>query len=181
VLTLQTTGRTEAVWEKTQGLRWHLVLPHYRDGYLGSFGDPHTHTRNCFLDEIGAVCGQLPKAKGLSAGGCFTATSFRKRDAVDLLPGFRRRLIQRVFFYRALLIEVNFLPRRSGPCSLRGHRDATCDYPVMFGTLYIFNHLLGARVKLIGDITYNPGPIPRIDFESREGLSMALNFTPLPR
>ncbi|MFH7618004.1 microcin ABC transporter permease, partial [Pseudomonas syringae pv. tagetis] len=39
-------------------------------------------------------------------------------------------------------------------------------YPVVFGTLFIFN-LLGLVVKLIGDITYTLVE-PRIDFESRK-------------
>ena len=40
------------------------------------------------------------------------------------------------------------------------------DYPVMFGTLYIFT-LLGLVLKLISDLTYMLVD-PRIDFESRE-------------
>ena len=40
------------------------------------------------------------------------------------------------------------------------------DYPVMFGTLYIFT-LLGLVMGIIGDITYTIVD-PRIDFESRE-------------
>ncbi|MNY83229.1 Inner membrane ABC transporter permease protein YejB [compost metagenome] len=41
------------------------------------------------------------------------------------------------------------------------------DYPVVFGTLFIFT-LLGLVVKLIGDLTYTLVD-PRIDFENREG------------
>jgi microcin C transport system permease protein len=41
------------------------------------------------------------------------------------------------------------------------------DYPVIFGTLYIFT-LMGLVLKLISDITYVLVD-PRIDFESREG------------
>ena len=40
------------------------------------------------------------------------------------------------------------------------------DYPVMFGTLYMFT-LLGLLLQLIGDLTYMLVD-PRIDFESRE-------------
>ena len=40
------------------------------------------------------------------------------------------------------------------------------DYPVIFGTLYIFT-LIGLLMKLISDITYVLVD-PRIDFESRE-------------
>ena len=40
------------------------------------------------------------------------------------------------------------------------------DYPVVFGSLYIFT-LLGITIKLISDLTYVMID-PRIDFESRE-------------
>jgi microcin C transport system permease protein len=40
------------------------------------------------------------------------------------------------------------------------------DYPVMFGTLYIFT-LIGLLMKIISDITYTVVD-PRIDFETRE-------------
>jgi microcin C transport system permease protein len=40
------------------------------------------------------------------------------------------------------------------------------DYPVVFGTLFIFT-LVGLLVKLIGDLSYTLVD-PRIDFESRE-------------
>jgi len=40
------------------------------------------------------------------------------------------------------------------------------DYPVIFGTLYIFT-LVGLLLKLISDITYTLVD-PRIDFASRE-------------
>jgi microcin C transport system permease protein len=40
------------------------------------------------------------------------------------------------------------------------------DYPVMFGTLYVFT-LMGLILKLISDLTY-VFIDPRIDFSSRE-------------
>jgi microcin C transport system permease protein len=40
------------------------------------------------------------------------------------------------------------------------------DYPVIFGTLYIFT-LIGLLMKLISDLMY-VAVDPRIDFESRE-------------
>ena len=40
------------------------------------------------------------------------------------------------------------------------------DYPVVFGTLYIFS-LMGLVVSLISDLTYM-WIDPRIDFEARE-------------
>ena len=42
----------------------------------------------------------------------------------------------------------------------------TRDYPIMFGTLFVFT-LIGLVLQLIGDITYTLID-PRIDFESRD-------------
>ena len=42
----------------------------------------------------------------------------------------------------------------------------TRDYPVMFGTLFIFT-LLGLVMGIIGDVMYHLVD-PRIDFETRE-------------
>ena len=40
------------------------------------------------------------------------------------------------------------------------------DYPVMFGTLYIFT-LLGLLMQIVGDMLYTVVD-PRIDFEARD-------------
>src|SRR5690606_14014666 len=83
-----------------------------------------------------------------------------------IIAGFPAALIS-VFFTGALLIEVIFSLDGLG---LLGFEAAiNRDYPLMFGTLYIFT-LLGPVVTLIGDIAYTLVD-PRIDFESREGLA----------
>jgi len=70
-----------------------------------------------------------------------------------------------LFFTGSLLIEVIFSLDGLG---LLGFEAAlNRDYPVIFGTLYIFT-LMGLVLKLISDITYVLVD-PRIDFESREG------------
>jgi microcin C transport system permease protein len=70
-----------------------------------------------------------------------------------------------LFFTGALLIEVIFSLDGLG---LLGFEAAlNRDYPVIFGTLFIFT-LMGLLLKLISDITYVLVD-PRIDFESREG------------
>src|SRR3990167_1691024 len=70
-----------------------------------------------------------------------------------------------IFFTGSLLIEVIFSLDGLGLMSFEAAINR--DYPVVFGTLFIFT-LLGLVVKLIGDITYTLVD-PRIDFESREG------------
>ena len=77
------------------------------------------------------------------------------------MPG----LLMALFFSGSLLIEVIFSLDGLG---LLGFESAlNRDYPVMFGTLYIFT-LMGLFLKLLSDITYVMVD-PRIDFESREG------------
>ena len=68
-----------------------------------------------------------------------------------------------ILFTSALLIETIFSLDGLG---LLGFEAAiNRDYPVMFGTLYVFT-LIGLIMQLIGDIAYTVID-PRIDFESR--------------
>ena len=69
-----------------------------------------------------------------------------------------------LFFTGSLLIEVIFSLDGLGLLGFEAVIDR--DYPIMFGTLYMFT-LLGLILHLIGDITYMLID-PRIDFESRE-------------
>lgn len=149
-------------WEKTKDYAWHMVLP-ITAMVIGSFATLTMLTKNCFLDEIGKQYVVTAKAKGLSAGRVLYGHVFRNAMLL-IIAGFPSALIS-VFFTGALLIEVIFSLDGLG---LLGFEAAiNRDYPVMFGTLYIFT-LLGLVVKLIGDITYTLVD-PRIDFENREG------------
>ena len=68
------------------------------------------------------------------------------------------------FFSGSLLIETIFSLDGLGLLSFESVINR--DYPVMFGTLYMFT-LLGLVLNLIGDLTY-VAVDPRIDFERRE-------------
>ena len=69
-----------------------------------------------------------------------------------------------VLFTGALLTEVIFSLDGLG---LLGFEAAlTRDYPVMFGTLFMFT-LLGLILGIIGDLMYHLVD-PRIDFETRD-------------
>jgi microcin C transport system permease protein len=149
-------------WGKIKDYLWHLVLP-ITAMVIGSFATLTMLTKNCFLDEIGKQYVTTARAKGLSEGRVLYGHVFRNAMLL-IIAGFPSALIS-VFFTGALLIEVIFSLDGLG---LLGFEAAiNRDYPVMFGTLYIFT-LLGLVVKLIGDITYTLVD-PRIDFESREG------------
>jgi microcin C transport system permease protein len=68
-----------------------------------------------------------------------------------------------IFFTGSLLIEVIFSLDGLG---LLGFESVLSrDYPVIFGTLYIFT-LISLLLALVSDITYTLVD-PRIDFESR--------------
>lgn len=66
-----------------------------------------------------------------------------------------------MFFTGSLLIEVMFSLNGLG---LLGYEATVSrDYPVMFGTLYIFT-LIGLLLNIVSDISYTLVD-PRIDFE----------------
>jgi microcin C transport system permease protein len=80
-----------------------------------------------------------------------------------VIAGFPAAFIG-ILFTGSVLIEVIFSLDGLG---LLGFEAAVNrDYPVMFGTLYIFT-LLGLFLGLIGDLSYMLVD-PRIDFEGRE-------------
>jgi microcin C transport system permease protein len=69
-----------------------------------------------------------------------------------------------MLFTGALLIEVIFSLDGLGLLGYQATLDR--DYPVIFGTLYIFS-LIGLILNLISDLTYHLVD-PRIDFEARQ-------------
>ena len=79
-----------------------------------------------------------------------------------VVSGFPSAFIN-ILFTSSLLIEVIFSLDGLG---LLGFEAALGrDYPVVFGSLYIFT-LLGLTIKLVSDLTYVMID-PRIDFEAR--------------
>lgn len=69
-----------------------------------------------------------------------------------------------IFFTGSLLIEVIFSLNGLGLLGFEAVMQR--DYPVIFGTLYLYT-LIGLVLKLISDLTY-VWVDPRIDFETRE-------------
>jgi len=79
-----------------------------------------------------------------------------------IIAGFPAAFIG-ILFSQALLVEIIFSLDGLG---LLGFESAIRrDYPVMFGTLYIFT-LLGLLMQIVGDVMYTLVD-PRIDFEAR--------------
>lgn len=139
---------------------WHLVLP-VTAMVIGGFASLTMLTKNSFLDEIRKAYVLTARAKGLSERQTLYRHVFRNAMLI-VIAGFPSALLK-ILFTSALLIEVIFSLDGLG---LLGFEAAISrDYPVMFGTLFIFT-LLGLVFGLIGDIVYVLVD-PRINFEKR--------------
>lgn len=139
---------------------WHLALP-VTALVIGNFATLTLLTKNSFLDEINKQYVVTARAKGLSNNRVLYGHVFRNAMLL-VIAGFPSALIG-IFFTGSLLIEVIFSLDGLGLLSFEAAINR--DYPVVFGTLFLFT-LLGLVLKLIGDLTYTLVD-PRIDFESR--------------
>jgi microcin C transport system permease protein len=140
---------------------WHMTLP-ILSLVIGGFAGLTMLTKNSFLDQISQQYVTTARAKGLTERRVLYGHVFRNAMLI-VISGFPGAFLG-ILFTGALLTEVIFSLDGLG---LLGFEAAiNRDYPVMFGTLYVFT-LLGLAVKLIEDLTYMLVD-PRIDFESRE-------------
>ena len=139
---------------------WHITLP-VLAMVISGFAGLTLLTKNSFIDEIGKQYVMTARAKGLSERRVLYGHVFRNAMLI-IIAGMPGALIG-ILFTSSLLIEVIFSLDGLG---LLGFEAAISrDYPVMFGTLFIFT-LIGLVFKLIGDLTYVLID-PRIDFERR--------------
>jgi microcin C transport system permease protein len=139
---------------------WHLTLP-MTAMVLGAFATTTLLTKNSFLDEIRKQYVVTARAKGLSERKVLYGHVFRNAMLL-IISGFPAAFIG-AFFGGSLLIETIFSLDGLGLLSFEALLKR--DYPVVFGTLYVFS-LLGLIIGLISDLMYM-WIDPRIDFESR--------------
>ncbi len=139
---------------------WHLTLP-IAAMVISGFAGLTILTKNSFLEEINKQYVLTARAKGLTESRVLYKHVFRNAMLI-VIAGFPAALMG-IFLTGALLIETIFSLDGLG---LLGY-EATLnrDYPVMFGTLYIFT-LLGLVIKLVSDIMLT-WIDPRIDFQSQ--------------
>ncbi|MGE0754016.1 MAG: microcin C ABC transporter permease YejB [Alphaproteobacteria bacterium] len=139
---------------------WHITLPVVAM-VIGGFASLTMLTKNCFLDEINKQYVLTARAKGLSEKRVLYGHVFRNAMLI-IIAGFPSALL-RILFTSALLIEIIFSLNGLG---LLGYEAIiNRDYPVIFGSLFIFT-LIGLIFNLIGDVMYVLVD-PRIDFERR--------------
>jgi microcin C transport system permease protein len=160
---LTSSNFDQMTWfEQVLDYLWHLVLP-VTAIVVGGFATLTMLTKNSFLDEINKQYVVTARAKGLTEKRVLYGHVFRNAMLI-VIAGMPAALIG-IFFTGSMLIEVIFSLDGLG---LLGFEAAlNRDYPVMFGTLYIFT-IVGLLLKLVSDLTY-VAIDPRIDFESREG------------
>lgn len=156
-------GLTSDNWESLSRYKkildyfWHITLP-VTAMVIGGFASLTMLTKNSFLEELSKPYVLTARAKGLGERQVLYGHVFRNAMLI-VVAGFPALLIK-MLFTGSLLIEVIFSLNGLG---LLGYEAVTTrDYPVVFGTLYIFA-LLGLVLKLVSDITYSLVD-PRINF-----------------
>jgi len=140
---------------------WHLALPLIAYT-IGGFATMTLLTKNSFLDEIRKLYVMTARAKGLTEHRVLYGHVFRNAMLI-IIASFPSAFFT-IFITGSLLIETIFSLDGMGLLSFESLLNR--DYPVVFGTLFIFS-LLGLVVTLISDLTYTLVD-PRIDFESRD-------------
>lgn len=149
-------------WKQIIDYLWHIALPVFAM-VIGGFAGLTMLTKNSFLDEINKQYVLTARAKGLSENRVLYKHIFRNAMLI-VIAGFPAAFIG-ILFTSSLLIEVIFSLDGLG---LLGFESAmNRDYPVMFGSLFIFT-VIGLILNLISDLTYI-WVDPRIDFNKREG------------
>jgi len=161
-------GLTSDNWEelsligKVLDYFWHIALPVIAST-IASFATLTLLTKNSFLDEIKKQYVITARAKGLSERRVLYGHVFRNAMLI-VISGFPALFIG-VFFGGSLIIETIF--SLDGLGRLGFEAAVARDYPIIFGTLFVFG-LVGLLVGILSDLMY-VFVDPRIDFERREG------------
>ena len=141
---------------------WHLILP-VGTMTLGGLAGLTFLTKNSFLEELHKNYVLTARAKGLQKKQVLYRHVFRNAMLI-VIAGFPSTLIS-LLFTGSVLTEVIFSLDGLGLLGFESVLNR--DYPVIFGSLYIFG-LLGLLLNLISDLTYHFVD-PRITF--KENLS----------
>lgn len=148
-------------WHRIADYFWHITLP-VISVVIGNFATLTILTKNSFLEEISKQYVVTARAKGLTERRVLYGHVFRNAMLL-VIAGFPAAFIA-ILFTSSLLIEVIF--SLDGLGYLGFQAAVGRDYPLMFGTLYIYT-LIGLVMTLVRDLTYM-WVDPRIDFATRQ-------------
>ena len=153
---------TLSIFGKILDYFWHIFLPIFAMSIAG-FAKLTLLIKGAFLEEINKQYVLTAQAKGLKYKDVLYKHVFKNAILV-VVAGFPATFVH-ILFTSSLLIEVLFSLDGLG---LLGYEAALQrDYPVMFGTLYMFT-LLNLCLHIIGDILYMLID-RRIDLEEKRG------------
>ncbi|MBF9032707.1 ABC transporter permease subunit [Rhodobacterales bacterium HKCCE2091] len=148
-------------WQKIIDYFWHIALP-VLASTISAFATLTLLTKNSFLEEIKKQYVMTARAKGLTERRVLYGHVFRNAMLI-VIAGFPAVFVS-VFFGGSLIIETIFT--LDGLGRLGFEAVVNRNYPVVFGTLFVFS-LIGLVVGLLSDLMYI-WIDPRIDFETRE-------------
>lgn len=145
---------------KVKDYFWHLTLP-LTASTIGGFAGLAYLTKFSFMEELNKQYVLMAKSKGVSQHRVLYGHVFRNAMLI-IIAGVPSAVIG-IFFTGNFLIEIIFNLDGLGRLGFEATQQR--DYPVIFGTLFIFT-LVGLLLQLISDISYHLID-PRIDFETR--------------
>lgn len=145
---------------KVKDYFWHLALPLFAST-IGGFAGLTYLTKFSFMEELNKQYVLTARSKGLSENRVLYGHVFRNAMLI-IIAGLPSAIVG-IFLTGNFLIEVIFNLDGLGRLGFEAIQQR--DYPVVFGTLFIFT-LIGLVLQLISDVTYH-WIDPRIDFSSR--------------
>ena len=151
---------TFSSFEKFLDWIWHLTLPVIAL-VIGSFATMTMLTKNSFLDEMEKQYVVTARSKGLREKHILYKHIFRNAMLI-VIVGIPSAIIG-ILLTGSVLIEIIFSLDGLGLLGFESILNR--DYPVIFGTLYIFT-LISLVINIISDLVYRLID-PRIDFEKR--------------
>lgn len=145
---------------KVKDYFWHLALP-LTASTIGGFAGLAYLTKFSFMEEMNKQYVLTARSKGLSEKSVLYGHVFRNAMLI-IIAGLPSAVVG-IFLSGNFLIEVIFNLDGLGRLGFEAIQQR--DYPVIFGTLFIFT-LIGLVLQLISDVTYH-WIDPRIDFDGR--------------
>lgn len=136
------------LWGKILDYLWHIALP-VTAMVLGGFAVITIMTKNSVLEEIRKQYVLTARAKGLPERSVMWKHVFRNA-LIPIMTGFPAAFIG-AFFSGSLLIETLFSLDGLGLLSYESV--IRRDYPVVFGSLFLFT-LIGLVTTLLRDLSY---------------------------
>jgi microcin C transport system permease protein len=137
-----------SLWGKVTDYLWHITLP-VTAMVVGGFAVTTILTKNSVLEEVRKQYVLTARAKGVDERAVLWKHVFRNA-LIPIMTGFPAAFVG-AFFGGSLLIETLFSLDGLGLLSYESV--IRRDYPVVFGSLFVFT-LIGLLTHLVRDLTY---------------------------